>query len=317
MDKSKLKQKFEQIYSNKIYPQLSELESERVVIKQKVINSAIVLLVIAAIVYFLLPFEQKIRLGVLGIVAFIGIVYIQAGFVVPFIKKLKSRLLASILSIFGNFQLTDKELISFNEIKKYQFYPKSEQMNTDDKIFGRYQELDIFIQECNLTHTEGARNSENRRTVKDFSGLFVKVTMQKRFKGLTIIRPDIAGGFAKNKLQRVNLEDPEFEKMFNVFSDDRIEARYLLTTAFMERLKNIRDIFAKKENGKVIFAPEINCAFDEGYIIIAIESFEDFFEVGSIWSTLINKDNFEKVFYQMISIFDLIYTLKLNQNIGM
>ena len=36
------------------------------------------------------------------------------------------------------------------------------------------------------------------------------------------------------KLHKINLEDPVFNKMYNVHSADEVEARYLITTAFME-----------------------------------------------------------------------------------
>lgn len=46
--------------------------------------------------------------------------------------------------------------------------------------------------------------------------------------------------------ERVKLEDVSFERQFEVFSDNQIEARYLLTTAFMERMSEVKKAFQGK-----------------------------------------------------------------------
>ena len=47
----------------------------------------------------------------------------------------------------------------------------------------------------------------------------------------------IADYIEKEKLQDVKLEDISFDKRFNVYTKDQVEARYLTTPTFMERLK--------------------------------------------------------------------------------
>lgn len=48
-------------------------------------------------------------------------------------------------------------------------------------------------------------------------------------QNINVGRPDV-----------VRLEDPEFEKIFVVYSSDEVEARYILSTSFMERLVEFR-----------------------------------------------------------------------------
>jgi hypothetical protein len=38
----------------------------------------------------------------------------------------------------------------------------------------------------------------------------------------------------------VKLEDPEFERLFKVYADDQVEARYVLSTSLMHRLVTFR-----------------------------------------------------------------------------
>jgi hypothetical protein len=62
--------------------------------------------------------------------------------------------------------------------------------------------------------------------------------MNKPIKTRTIVLPNRSSLFGKNRFEKIELEDPEFEKIWDTYGEDQIEARYVLTTAFMERLKN-------------------------------------------------------------------------------
>lgn len=316
MDKTKLKQKFEEVYLKRIEPHLLALEVEREELKKKTIKYTVIWLIILGIGFLILP----IILGnyaaiIISFALIIGLFYIHALYAHPFRKKIKSKLLTVILGVFGKFYIVEQDLITFSDLKKYQLYPRATEKTNDDVIAGLYKDMDIYIQESILTHEEGS--DKNRRTVTDFRGIFVKIKMKKNFNGITIVRNESQGKGIKNKLQKVELEDPEFEKLYNVFSDDQIEARYLLTTAFMQRLKNLREVFALKKDGMTSALPDIDCIFNEGYIILAVQTFDNFFEVGSIWSSMLNKEIYEKVFSQMVAVFDTIHSLKLEENIGM
>lgn len=315
MDKQKLKQKFEEVYAKRIEPHLLVLEAEREELNKKVKTYSIILLIITAAAFLLLPIPQDNKLTVCILLLLFGMAGIYGMFAYPFRKKIKSKLLTAILGVFGKFYLVQQDLITLEDIKKYQLYPRANQKTNDDVIAGLYKGLDIYIQESKLTHQEGCGKS--RRTVTDFSGIIVKIKMKKNFNGITIVRNESQGKGVKNKLQKVELEDPEFKELYNVFSDDQIEARYLLTTAFMQRLKNLREVFVLKKDGMKSSLPDIDCIFNEGYIILAVQTFEDFFEVGNIFESMLNKEIYEKVFYQMVAVFDTIHSLKLEENIGM
>ena len=119
------------------------------------------------------------------------------------------------------------------------------------------------------------------------------------------------------KLEKVTLEDVEFNNFFDVFSDSQIESRYLLTTSFMERIKTIQAVF---------LALGVNCVFKDDYIYIflnhcinigSVTSGRGLFEVGGMNSTLLDKNIYKMVFNQLVSIFQLIQHFKLDQKIGM
>ena len=111
-----------------------------------------------------------------------------------------------------------------------------------------------------------------------------------------------------NNLKKVNLEDPEFNQMYDIYSDDQVEARYIITPTFMERLKNIRE---------VIGALHVHCLVECEYITLFIQNSKDFFEIGSLCDSLNNKKIYERVFMELITIFNLIHYFKLDKKLGL
>lgn len=110
------------------------------------------------------------------------------------------------------------------------------------------------------------------------------------------------------KMQKVNLEDVSFEKQFNVYAQDQIEARYLLTPTFMERLKSINTSFGTKG---------IKCSFFDDYIMFAISTKKDLFELGSLYKSLKSRKLAEDFYDELHSIHEMIDHLKLNEKIGL
>lgn len=137
----------------------------------------------------------------------------------------------------------------------------------------------------------------------------------KNFKGETII-------FSKKRIippstsigELISLEDPLFNKNFEVFTDNQVEARYLLTTAFMERLLN----FQKKYNCVVDVLFSNETAPDLGNVFLSITSKRDFFKLPSSW---INNPSDIKPIYKIIQevkeIAEILDALKLDQDIGL
>ncbi|MBQ8459003.1 DUF3137 domain-containing protein [bacterium] len=106
--------------------------------------------------------------------------------------------------------------------------------------------------------------------------------------------------------ERVHLEDVNFEKKFKIFSKNQVEARYLVTTSFMERLQNIKTAFGTRN---------IKCSFFDDKIIFAIYTEKDLFELGNLYKPF-GKD-IQGFYNQIISIYNMIDHFKLNEKIGL
>lgn len=340
---------FENLYEKKIFPQLAVFEKEKNA-KSGIYNFCVYTGLLTLFLCVLLGITSNIS-GNFPLKAFLisfilsGVSFFAAHYMNKNIrKKLKAAILTKILSLFGIFAICENENISLKEIKTFQLFPAAKTKHDDDRISGVYQEMPIHITETELSHTTGNKSSSS---VTDFHGLIIKTGLNKKYKGKTIIKQiryaknaknpadiitdsnteTILGTTEKNKtanaallkkdshvkttlaMEKVTFEDAEFNNLYSVQSNDQIEARYIITPTFMERLKNIREIMA---------AGLVHCVIENENIYIFIETYNDFFEVGSMGSkTLYNKEIYKKTFTELYSIFNLIHYFKLDQKTGL
>ncbi|MGN0031797.1 MAG: DUF3137 domain-containing protein [Candidatus Gastranaerophilaceae bacterium] len=144
-----------------------------------------------------------------------------------------------------------------------------------------------------------------------FRGVMIEFDMNKNFEGHTFILDNTKDGKAinvnKNEYSEVKLEDIEFEKDYTIWSNNQIEARYLLTTTFIERLKNLKTSFK---------AQYTRVSFKDNKIVIAIHTGRDMFKMANAFSKT-GKETFIELFKEIASVLDFIEQLKLNKKIGL
>ena len=140
------------------------------------------------------------------------------------------------------------------------------------------------------THTDSEGNTHTTRTTI-FHGLFAKVTSEKSITSELRIEQDKIGKYNKNRL---NMDSSEFEKYFDVITDNKIIAMQLLTADVMEEMIE----FENKTNMKydiVVKENEIYLRFHCG----------DMFEPQSVRKGIINKAQLEKYFYMLNFTYNL------------
>lgn len=112
----------------------------------------------------------------------------------------------------------------------------------------------------------------------------------------------------RRKLSSVKLEDLNFDKRFSVYSQNQIEARYLITPSFMERLNNLRTAFGTKK---------IKCAFFDDKIVFAISTPKDLFELGDFHRSLLDKKKVKEFYDEIMAIYNMIDYFKLSEKTGL
>ncbi|MBP3687070.1 MAG: DUF3137 domain-containing protein [Alphaproteobacteria bacterium] len=111
-------------------------------------------------------------------------------------------------------------------------------------------------------------------------------------------------GKKRVKMQQVKLEDVVFDKNWNVKATDQIEARYVLTPAFMERILEVKRRFKGKK---------IEFSFWKNKVLIAVHTNKDMFETTSLFTSALNYRKMQEVVAQFYSVFSVADVL-LNTN---
>lgn len=188
-------------------------------------------------------------------------------------RAYKKDILPDIARLFGDFTYEPKGKISMDQMKPSKIVPGHTSYQSEDYFTGSYKQVGINFSEIHLRQKSG----KNTRTV--FKGLAILLNQgTKKFHGHTILTKDqgtIGGWFKKQstKLERADLVDPEFEKLFDVFTDDQVEARYLIDPAIIERIKGLYDEY----DGNQLMA-----AFYHDHVLILIGSNKNHFEPADI-----------------------------------
>jgi hypothetical protein len=170
---------------------------------------------------------------------------------------------------------------AFERAKAFALVPSYDNSKFEDMWWGVLGTQPFTLHEAKLTETRGS--GKNRRTVTVFSGSIMTVGFTRPFQGTTLIeRESRHKGFfggAKDSislngvdLARVSMVDPRFEDMFTVWSNDGVEARYLVHPDYAERLSAVEQAYAGKN---------IRALFHDGDLTIALET-GDMFESGSL-----------------------------------
>ena len=323
-------QKFEEIYASKIKPKIAALEKERIRVSKICAVCGILSLIlffILFLMFFIAPIFGKsgeVSVFIIFLVCFplLVIFLVIFGSVdKQYRDKVKSQLLPFVLSVFGDFRLdSGAASMPLNIIQKYGLFPAARIKIDDDHVSGTYEGISVNITETRLIHSKGGKN--NRGTVVDFYGLIIKLKQAKKYSGVTVVASSKSS--RPIDLEKVELEDAKFNKIFDVYTNDQVEARYLLTTALMERMKVVCTNSGIK-GISCIFINDICYLFLDYQDTDACNNLQQkgyntnfvFFEVGGIFRPLDNKDAIKAPIMQLSHIFDIIQCLKISQNIGL
>lgn len=312
---SELKSRFDSYYEQKLLPLLQENDK----IRRRYFLMFVGLLLMALVLYPLLIIYVLMNMGsgeennaVGAVLGASGFLIMVLGSPIYFFKKRAKEggIMKEFADFFGTFEYRYECCLPDALISQSELFKKYNTHFGDDFFCGEYKNVGIIISEerlQNITYD----NKNNRRKKKIFNGICILLTMNKNFKGRTVVLEDkgILNVFKHiSGLERVKLEDIQFEKLFEVYASDQIEARYLLTTAFMERILKLRDLYQGKS---------IQFSFKDNQLLVAIPTKQDMFEACSFFKSNVNKKKIDRVFDQFYAVFSIVDILKLNQNIGM
>ena len=257
----------------------------------------------------------------LPLLALLGLGWWSFAPVRDFKQSVQQHVYPLMFKYFGDDFVYSREMrLDMNRLVAAKVLPHYDKVRFGDYIQGCYKGVDLMINELTLTKKVTVEtqdiNSNRRRTVTRthtlFRGLVVELSSHKAFTGHTVVLRDRGGlvNFVSDSyagLTRVKLEDPQFEKEFDVFSTDQVESRYLLNTAFMERLQQL----AKH------FGGDVQCAFFRNKLMMFLPNRSIHFNMQSIFNGATFSAEFSQINREMKQLFAIIEVLKLNQHTGL
>jgi hypothetical protein len=220
-----------------------------------------------------------------------------------FESKIKQKIMQTVCSCFNDLRWHDEVCYKENIIVESNVLPEFDESFYDDVFRGVHNGVNFEIIESKFTRGYGKNKTDL------FDGVIILLDMNKKNIGETCI----TSGFILNKsnlshLSKTELEDVQFEKKFDVYTNDEVEARYLITPSFMERLKRIQLAF-KTSN--------MRCTFYDKYIVLALSTKRDLFSLCSLVRPMSDWKPYCQMYEEIISIIKLIDHFKLEQKIGL
>lgn len=199
------------------------------------------------------------------------------------------------------------------------FLTRPDRYKGEDLVRGMLGATAIEFSEIHSEYKTVSTDSKGRRTESwhtIFRGIFFSADFNKHFHGETVVLPDTAEklfGRLGQALQSMNfsrkgelvrLEDVAFEKRFAVYSDDQVEARYLLSTSLMARIME----FANR-TGR-----EIYLSFVDSKLHVAIPYHKNLFE-PKLFSTLLDMQMSQEYLEDLLLATAIVEDLNLNTRI--
>ncbi|MFN3471921.1 MAG: DUF3137 domain-containing protein [Aquificaceae bacterium] len=138
-----------------------------------------------------------------------------------------------------------------------------------------------------------------------FKGILFMADFNKSFKSKVLVVPNSER--LDINLKHMKMEDPEFERFFDVYGEDQIETRYILSTSLMERITRLKQKL--KEQG----AGSIRLSFVDSQLFIAIELGRSFLNIPIFrrFSYVHLLDYYE----DLKTLYDVVEELNLNTRI--
>lgn len=159
---------------------------------------------------------------------------------------------------------------------KSKILPRYDRVKIEDFFYGEYKGTKIELFEPRL---QQRRRSKNRTYYVDvFEGLMIGFEMPKKTFGHTIVVKDVGSirrmvSDKKSGLSHANLVDPEFEKQYDAFTSDQVEARYIIDPVMIEKFAKLQEQYMTNK---------IQAAFYDNKVLLMLESKHNYFEPPKI-----------------------------------
>ena len=294
---------FSKYYSVNIHPQLEQKEPKRlrIVRRERAIRFSGILIGLlgVSIMIHLKYLELALGFGLLFCVNLFSFVFNWGFYSLSYVKtETKNIIMAGVCRFLGwEYSEIMIESEHLDSILEMGLLPQPfDRINFEDRMTGTIDGMDFDAYEVELQLCDDKKTK--RHWTKIFEGQILAFKITNKFQGQTLVIRD-KGAFNKKRigaLKRVGLVDPVFEKIFEAYGTDQVEARYLLTPVFIQKLVDLEHAV----NGK-----NIRFAFNNGYLLIVIDT-KNQYSAGSMSKPLTDAGRTQKILDEIGAIYDVI-----------
>ena len=301
-------------YYSELYPKLQELEVERKRVLKKVVAASVVIGIAALALLSLFHGSGGDGAIEISIAAFAATAFAANWFMTGYRREFKKRIFKELVAkidpslLYNPAGTIPRTLFTMSGL----FDTDIDYYEGNDLIKGKIGATPIEFSDLKVEkEVRDSKGRKHRSTV--FAGTFIVTEFHKRFHKPLLVYPDVAEkyfglvgswfqGAVSGKL--VRMDSPAFEREFKVYSEDPVEAHYLLTPVIMEKLVALR----KKADAPVY----LSFRFDR--LFIAIENGGNWFE-PTLFKSLLSIDVFKSYIENLNLILSIVEELNLNRRI--
>lgn len=288
---------------------LEQLETLRKKIaKKQTIGYAIVIILL-----FLNIFILKNR-GIIASILIIGIVVVNLVTIKDkkeFKKMYKSTVvLQTLKTIFSNVCYQPERGLRKEVLKDTAMINMGNRYYSNDYISAKYKNIP-FISSDVLIQDEYTDSDGDTHVVTLFQGQWFIFDFNKTFKAdIQICEKDFRNSkrgnlFGKDKFKKVELEDIEFNKRFNVYAQNELDAFYVLTPATMQKIKEVED----RVSGSLLFC------FIDNKLHVGLYNNKDLFEYKNIYKPVNLETEKNNILTDMKNITEFVDVLDLDNDL--
>jgi len=290
---------FDDHYEHHIFPYLQDREGSRRSAVVKFLTICVGAVIVAAMIFFLGPFGGgNIQAAFFALIVGGGTASWQLKRAGDDISHGLFRLIADFFGFSYAQKIATPGYVPV--FQKFKLLPRFDQAEFEDEICGIHEKISFTLCEGHLKRRSQGKN-RSMKTV--FHGQLLLIDYEKRFRGETVLLRD-AGIFNRfgrpdKRFQQVGLASSAFEKIYEAWSTDQVEARDILDPLVLERFEELDRLFS---------GAKLAAAFAGGQVMITL-SVGDKLNMGSMFESLTTPKRVKKIIEEFDLIFDLIDVL--------
>jgi hypothetical protein len=275
-----------------------------------------------SIILFIIGLVRHVSSGLMGISAILFFVATIAAVILIFLFRKEATAYQeafknyfveqNLKRIFTDVKYNHAEGMPCEVLKSTGMIRTGDVYHSNDLVHAKYKDVqfsqaDVHIQE---RYTDSDGNTQyvtlfkGRWMVFEFPRPFTfrLQVVQKWFNAAKKAKKDRE---LKRKIKRIETESITFNKKFKVYAEDDFEAYYILDPSFINQIENL----SEATRGKLMLC------FIDNKLHVAIFDNKDAFEAPSVFKTIDEKAETEKINHEIKTITDYVDFLKLDRKL--